>query len=128
MALTAAVTAAVSCTLARRCEKQPNLPRGIVLSREDLAALVGAESSLEPRAAQPKAKPLTGEWAAPPHAFLLPDRGAPPSGWMRSGPGAMTQAWCAERSVSNPAAHTLLPRTPCDSLAPRPLVKGACLK
>jgi tetratricopeptide (TPR) repeat protein len=25
---------------------------------------------------------------------LLPERGAPPAGWLRRGPGAMTRAWC----------------------------------
>ena len=38
--------------------------------------------------------PLTGEWAAPPHPYLLPDRGEPKEGWMRKGPGAITRAWC----------------------------------
>jgi tetratricopeptide (TPR) repeat protein len=39
--------------------------------------------------------PLTGKWLAPKHAFLLPDRGdEPPVGWTRTGPGAMTRAWC----------------------------------
>ena len=38
--------------------------------------------------------PLTGEWRAPEQPFLLPDRGSPPVGWMRKGPGAITRAWC----------------------------------
>ena len=38
--------------------------------------------------------PLTGEWRAPEQPFLLPDRGSPPAGWMRKGPGAITRAWC----------------------------------
>ena len=38
--------------------------------------------------------PLTGEWRAPEHPFLLPDRGSPPAGWLRKGPGAITRAWC----------------------------------
>ena len=40
------------------------------------------------------ASPLTGEWLAPAQPYLLPERGEPPSGWMRRGPGAMTRAWC----------------------------------
>ena len=38
--------------------------------------------------------PLSGEWTAPPHPYLLPDRGDPPADWQRRGPGAMTRAWC----------------------------------
>jgi len=38
--------------------------------------------------------PLTAEWPAPNQPFLLPERGAPPAGWLRRGPGAMTRAWC----------------------------------
>ena len=38
--------------------------------------------------------PLTAEWLAPNQPFLLPERGAPPAGWMRRGPGAITRAWC----------------------------------
>ncbi|KOO30511.1 tpr domain protein [Chrysochromulina tobinii] len=38
--------------------------------------------------------PLTAEWPAPDQPYFLPDRGAPPAGWMRRGPGAMTRAWC----------------------------------
>ena len=30
--------------------------------------------------------PLADEWLAPPHPFLLPDRGEPPGDWMRRGP------------------------------------------
>ena len=38
--------------------------------------------------------PLLEEWTAPPHKFLLPERGEPPKGWVRRGPGAITRAWC----------------------------------
>ena len=38
--------------------------------------------------------PLTAEWPAPNQPFFLPERGEPPIGWMRRGPGAMTRAWC----------------------------------
>ena len=38
--------------------------------------------------------PLTAEWPAPNQPYFLPDRGTPPAGWMRRGPGAMTRAWC----------------------------------
>ena len=38
--------------------------------------------------------PLTGEWLAPLHQFLLPGRGEPPANWLRKGPGAITRAWC----------------------------------
>ena len=44
--------------------------------------------------------PLTAEWQAPPHPYLLPDRGEPPAEWMRHGPGAMTRAWCMFEIVS----------------------------
>lgn len=52
--------------------------------------------------------PLTGKWLAPKHAFLLPDRGdEPPVGWTRTGPGAMTRAWCMFELAS---ALALCPR------------------
>ena len=35
--------------------------------------------------------PLAAEWAAPPHAFLLPERSDPPADWMRRGPGSITR-------------------------------------
>ena len=38
--------------------------------------------------------PLTAEWLAPNQPYFLPERGEPPIGWMRRGPGAMTRAWC----------------------------------
>ena len=38
--------------------------------------------------------PLTAEWPAPNQPYFLPDRGEPPAGWVRRGPGAMTRAWC----------------------------------
>ena len=38
--------------------------------------------------------PLAGEWRAPPHPYLLAERGTPPAEWIRRGPGAMTRAWC----------------------------------
>uniref|UniRef100_A0A0G4F4S4 Uncharacterized protein n=1 Tax=Chromera velia CCMP2878 TaxID=1169474 RepID=A0A0G4F4S4_9ALVE len=38
--------------------------------------------------------PLRGKWKAPNHPFLLPSKGEPPADWVRSGPGAMTRAWC----------------------------------
>ena len=39
-------------------------------------------------------EPLAGEWAAPPHPFLLAEQGEPAAGWVRSGPAALTRAWC----------------------------------
>ena len=39
-------------------------------------------------------EPLAGEWAAPPHRFLLAEQGVPAGGWVRSGPAALTRAWC----------------------------------
>ena len=39
-------------------------------------------------------EPLAGEWAAPPHPFLLAEQGEPEAGWVRSGPAALTRAWC----------------------------------
>ena len=44
--------------------------------------------------------PLADEWAAPPHAFLLPDRGEPPQGWWRKGAPAFSRAWCLFEIVS----------------------------
>lgn len=40
--------------------------------------------------------PMEGEWFAPEQPFLLPDRGAMPEAekWLRTGPGALTRAWC----------------------------------
>ena len=38
--------------------------------------------------------PLTAKWLAPNQPYFLPERGEPPVGWMRRGPGAMTRAWC----------------------------------
>ena len=38
--------------------------------------------------------PLSAEWRAPNQPFFLPERGQPPIGWMRNGPGALTRAWC----------------------------------
>ena len=41
--------------------------------------------------------PLVGEWEAPPHPFLSPQRaarGAPPQPWVRRGAAAITRAWC----------------------------------
>ena len=38
--------------------------------------------------------PLTAEWPAPNQPYFLPDRGEPPAGWVRRGPGAITRAWC----------------------------------
>jgi len=38
--------------------------------------------------------PLTGEWQAPLHLFLLPERGSPPANWLRRGPGSISRAWC----------------------------------
>ena len=43
--------------------------------------------------------PLADKWLAPPHPFLLPDRGEPPDDWMRQGPGAGTRAWCVYELV-----------------------------
>ena len=39
-------------------------------------------------------EPLSGEWRAPPHRFLLAEQGEPAEGWVRSGPAALTRAWC----------------------------------
>ena len=39
-------------------------------------------------------EPLSGEWNAPPHAFLLAEQGDPEEGWVRRGPAALTRAWC----------------------------------
>ena len=33
-------------------------------------------------------------WRAAPHPFLLAEQGEPEEGWMRSGPAALTRAWC----------------------------------
>ena len=40
------------------------------------------------------ATPLTAKWTAPPHPFMLAERGEPPSDWTRRGPYAMTRGWC----------------------------------
>jgi len=62
--------------------------------------------------------PLTGAWRAPPHAFLLEERGAPPADWERSGPGAMTRAWCMFEMVTALAKgcklHVVLSRADVD--------------
>ena len=52
--------------------------------------------------------PLTAEWLAPEHAFLLPERGEARSGWMRRGPGAMTRAWCMFEMVKALAKRATL--------------------
>merc|ERR1719272_2177896 len=39
-------------------------------------------------------EPLSGEWRAPPHPFLLAEQGEPEEGWVRRGPAALTRAWC----------------------------------
>ena len=54
------------------------------------------------------ASPLTAEWLAPEHAFLLPERGEARSGWMRRGPGAMTRAWCMFEMVKALAKRATL--------------------
>ena len=38
--------------------------------------------------------PLTGEWLAPNDPYLADHLGEPPTNWMRSGPAAITRAWC----------------------------------
>ena len=57
--------------------------------------------------------PLAAEWAAPPHAFLLPDRGEPPANWMRRGPGSITRCAASLSTASEP--------TPCSVLTSIPL-------
>ena len=39
-------------------------------------------------------EPLSGEWDAPAHPFLLAEQGEPAEGWVRRGPAALTRAWC----------------------------------
>ena len=39
-------------------------------------------------------EPLAGEWRALQHPFLLAEQGEPEAGWVRSGPAALTRAWC----------------------------------
>ena len=62
--------------------------------------------------------PLTGEWKAPPHPYLLADRGEPPKKWMRTGPGAATRAWCvfemAKTLAKNCKLHIVLSRADVD--------------
>ena len=62
--------------------------------------------------------PLTGEWKAPPHPYLLADRGEPPEDWMRTGPGAATRAWCvfemAKTLAKNCKLHIVLSRADVD--------------
>ena len=57
-------------------------------------------------------EPLAGEWAAPPHPFLLAEQGEPEAGWVRSGPAALTRAWCifelAKSLTKNCTLHVLL--------------------
>ena len=61
--------------------------------------------------------PLTGEWRAPEQPFLLPDRGTPPTDWVRKGPGAISRAWCCFEMVKTLAKgcrlHVVL--SPADS-------------
>ena len=52
--------------------------------------------------------PLTGEWRAPNHPYLLPERGEPPADWVRTGPGAITRAWCCFELVKTLAAGCTL--------------------
>jgi tetratricopeptide (TPR) repeat protein len=63
---------------------------------DDAIAAVGASA---PKEILLYLSPLTGEWEAPRHQYLLPGRGEPPTGWMRKGPGAITRAWCCFEMV-----------------------------
>ena len=66
------------------------------------------------------ASPLLGEWHAPAHPFLSPERearGAPPSPWVRKGPAAGTRAWVARRRTG-PGARPA-PRQRAGSAAAR---------
>ena len=63
--------------------------------------------------------PLVGEWDAPPHPFLLAERGeAPAAGWKRQGPAAITRAWCLYELVQALAKratlHVVLARADVD--------------
>ena len=64
--------------------------------------------------------PLVGEWDAPPHPFLSPQRdakGAPAQPWVRRGAAAITRAWCLfELSVAlgkKCKLHVALSRADC---------------
>ena len=42
----------------------------------------------------PKGKAKEVCWEAPPHPYLLASQGEPPPNWQRSGPAALSRAWC----------------------------------
>ncbi|KAL1503881.1 hypothetical protein AB1Y20_012344 [Prymnesium parvum] len=64
--------------------------------------------------------PLTAEWDAPAHPYLLPERGVPPPQWTRRAPSAITRAWCifelATALARRCALHVVLSPADVDGL------------
>jgi len=77
------------------CASQ-NLLQGVIKDPAMLSAEVGGIEDAISTAGEFLfyMEPLSGEWNAPPHAFLLAEQGDPEEGWVRRGPAALTRAWC----------------------------------